>query len=100
MMSDNIYCAVNELLKFNYDRIYYKSSTKKQINDYSIMFNKLFKVFLKHLNENDASQDIYILYLDHMSCDYVTNNTNERIVIDYISGMTDDFFLNSCDKYL
>jgi dGTP triphosphohydrolase len=29
-----------------------------------------------------------------MSDEYKNNNTNARIVIDYISGMTDDFFID------
>ena len=28
-----------------------------------------------------------------MSSNYKNNNTKERIVIDYIAGMTDDYFL-------
>lgn len=100
MMSDKIYSAINKLLKFNYEFIYNKSNTIEQVNRYKDMFNKLFNVYLNQLNNKDISQDIYILYLNGMSYDYITNNTNERIVIDYIAGMTDDFFLRSCDKYL
>ena len=33
-----------------------------------------------------------------MSLEYKTNNTKERIVIDYIAGMTDDFFLKEYAK--
>ncbi len=99
MLSDNIYSAVKSLLKFNYDNIYYKSNTVDQINLYKKMFNKLFVVFLDHLNSKDVSQDIYTLFLDNMSSNYITNCPKERIVIDYISGMTDDFFLSSYEKY-
>lgn len=99
-MSDCIYSAVNKLLKFNYENIYYKSNTKNQIEKYRTMFNELFQIYLNHLEIQDSNQDIYISYLNHMSSDYITKNSKERIVIDYISGMTDDFFLRSCEKYL
>ena len=99
-MSDHIFEAFNMLLKFNYENIYYRSNSKEQISNYKKMFNYLFEVFVNHLKNNDISQDIYTVFLNHMSCDYITNNTYERIALDYISGMTDDFFLNSYEKYL
>jgi len=34
-----------------------------------------------------------------MDSDYLNNNTNVRKVIDYIAGMTDDYFLKQHDKY-
>ena len=100
MMSLNIYNSLNKLLKFNYENIYYKSCTKEQIDNYKNMFNKLFNVYLNHLSNKDTKQDIYTLFLNDMSCEYITNNSNETIVIDYISGMTDDFFIRSYEKYL
>ena len=33
-----------------------------------------------------------------MNEEYKNNTSNERIVIDYISGMTDDFFVNEYNK--
>ena len=38
-------------------------------------------------------------FLNDMSSDYVTNNSNTRIVIDFISGMTDGYFLSQYEKY-
>ena len=29
-----------------------------------------------------------------MSLEYIKNNSNERIIIDYIAGMTDNYFIN------
>jgi len=36
--------------------------------------------------------------LNNMCEDYKNNNTKARIVIDYMSGMTDDFFLKEYKK--
>ena len=54
---------------------------------------------MKQLNDEDFIQDIYTVFINHMSYNYVTYNSNERIIIDYISGMTDDFFLSQFTKY-
>ena len=35
-----------------------------------------------------------------MNNEYNENNTNARKVIDYMSGMTDDFFLKQYKKYI
>ena len=98
-MSDKIYKAVCELLTFNYKNIYYKSASKSKIEEYRMMFNKLFDIYLSQINNKKIDEDIYTVFLNGMSSDYITNNSNERIVVDYISGMTDDFFLCQYDKY-
>jgi len=56
------------------------------------MFETIFHYYLKDLNNNNYSSDIYKIFLNEMNKEYKEKTTNERIVIDYISGMTDDFF--------
>lgn len=91
-LSKEIYDAMNELKTFNYKNIYHKSNNLDDLVNAREMFNKLFQVNLKYLNKKDDSKNIYKVYLDYMNDDYKNNNTNERIVIDYIAGMTDEFF--------
>ena len=62
------------------------------------MYNSLFKSCLKALNNNNLEDDIYKIFLNNMSNDYKNNTKKERIVIDYIAGMTDDFFINEYNK--
>ena len=38
------------------------------------------------------------MFLNNKSDNYINNNSNKRIVIDFIAGMTDDFFLNEVKK--
>ena len=37
-------------------------------------------------------------YLKHMVDDYKNNNTAKRIVIDYIAGMTDEYFIKEYER--
>ena len=92
-LSDNVYKAIKDLKKFNYENIYDKANTKEDIKNYTLMFNKLFDKYLDDLNNHNYLSSIYTLFLDQMNEDYKNNNSNERIVIDYIAGMTDDYFL-------
>lgn len=93
-MSKDIYDAIKELKKFNYENIYDKANTKKQIELYEEQFRFLFNMYLKQLNENKKEEKIYKVFINDMDKSYLENNSNERIVIDYIAGMTDDYFIN------
>lgn len=98
-MSDKIYDLVVKLKKFNAENIYIKANTKEQINNYEVMFRKLFNKYLKDLESNNTDSEIYKVFLNNMDKCYKTN-TKVRIVLDFISGMTDDYFLRLCEKYL
>lgn len=91
-MSESIYNALLKLIKFNYENIYFKANTKEQIEEYENMFRKVFEYNLENISNKDSN--IYKVYLSKMNELYIKNNSKERIVIDYIAGMTDDYFIN------
>lgn len=96
-MSDNIFKALVELKKFNYENIYNKANSKEQVEIYRNMFSYLFEFYLKNIN--DLSNDINVIFLNDMSDEYLKNTSDTRKVIDYIAGMTDEFFMKQYDKY-
>ena len=56
---------------------------------------------MSDLNTNNKESSIYKVYLNNMDNSYIENTKKERIVIDYIAGMTDNFFIseyNNCIK--
>ena len=93
MMSDNIFNALIELKKFNYENIYAKANTQEELDNYVKMYNELFNKYLEDLNKNDKNSSIYNIFLKDMSKEYLKSTTNERKVIDFIAGMTDDYFI-------
>ena len=97
-ISDDVYNAMNELKTFNYQYIYNKANTSDDIKKIEKMFRKVFDVNLYYLENKIEESDIYTLHLSHMSKKYRHNNTNERMVLDYIAGMTDEFFKLQYDK--
>ena len=97
-ISDNIFNAMNELMSFNYENIYLKANTKDDIENYRIMFSKLFDLYCYQIENNIVSEDIFTLFLNDMSDEYNKESVARR-VIDYIAGMTDDFFILQYDKY-
>ena len=93
-LSDKVFNAINELKEYNYKEIYNKSETKENLEYYKEGFNKLYLKYLEDLNNNNQESIICELFLKGMNKDYITNTDKKQIVIDFIAGMTDDFFLN------
>ena len=96
-LSDEVYHALKDLVKFNYEFIYNKANSKEKIAYYEEMFNTLYYSYLEALETNDTTSSIYTNFLDSMCDEYKTTNP-KRMVIDYISLMTDTYFLNEYKK--
>ena len=98
-MSDKVFNSLVKLKEFNYKRIYDKANSKEMLNTYSLMFNKLFEKYIEDLKNQNYSSEIYKVFLNDMNEDYINENSTERKVIDFIAGMTDDYFINQYNKY-
>lgn len=98
-MSKDIYIAVKDLKKFNYAHIYNKANTDGEIKYIYHMFNKLFEYLLSSLENEERDCRIYTIYLDVMDEEYLKSTDNVRKVIDYISGMTDEYFISEFESY-
>lgn len=98
-MSDDIYKALQALIKFNYKNIYLKANTKTQLEKIDKMFESLFELYYEQVINGTKDEDIYEMFLNGMSAKYIENTTPARKVIDYISGMTDNFFIQQYKKY-
>lgn len=92
-MSTEVYEAIRDLKDFNYEYIYSKANTKEQEEYYRRGFNMLFEKYLKDLEINNEDSDIYKTFVNFKNENYVKNNNPKRIVIDFLAGMTDEFFM-------
>lgn len=90
--SKEIYVALKKLLDFNYKNIY--SNPKKE--DREEKYRGLFISSFESLREDLAAKRgyIYDFYLSEMNKDYTKGNSSDRIIVDFIAGMTDKFFIN------
>jgi len=98
-ISEDIFNAIIELKQFNYEKIYNKQDKKLDEIKIEQKFYNLFNIYLKQIENDLKNEEIYTVFLNTMDSDYLNNNTNVRKVIDYIAGMTDDYFLKQHDKY-
>lgn len=94
-LSDSVYKAIFDLKTFNYEYIYNKANTKQQLEFYKEGMNKLFKKYLNDLEQDNKDSDIYKNFLNQMDSNYIKTTELKRIIIDYIAGMTDEYFVNA-----
>ena len=97
-LSDEVYKAMQELMNFNYKNIYYKSMSKDELEYYREGMNCIYNFYKKAVVENDKNNEIFRIFLDNQNNYYMENTSSERKVIDYIAGMTDDFFITRVQK--
>ena len=63
------------------------------------MFNKLFDLYYEQISNKKIKEDIYKYFISEMDSSYLKNNSTARIVIDFMAGMTDNFFNYQYNKY-
>ena len=97
-MSSKVYNALKELKAFNYENVYKRANTNEDLENYELMFRTVFKKYLKDVKEKNNDSDIYQMFLGNMDDRYLINSTDEQRVIDYIAGMTDDYFISQYEK--
>jgi len=98
MLSNDVFEALNELKDFNYKAIYSKANTKEQLEYYEQGMNKIFYKFLSDLENENKESPIYEVFINNMSDEYINNNENKKKVIDFIAGMTDDYFITMLEN--
>lgn len=96
-ISDDVYSALQELRRFNFEHIYghprLKTESAKVRRSYRILFEHL----LAELEKNEQNSYIWRQFLSNKSEKYLESG-NPQKVIDYISGMTDSFFVRTLEK--
>ena len=70
-------------------RILFNKDAKKIY--YNNAFKALYDKYYNDLNEKKYESSIYTEFLNNMNQDYIKSTRIERIIIDYIAGMTDHY---------
>ena len=99
--SKEMYNAILNLKKWNYKNIYKSKEARKNQDIIEQYFYKLFDKYREYLNDNnteinDSKNKLYE-FINLRSKEYIESTSKERMIIDYISGQTDSYFLNECE---
>ena len=92
--------ALRLLKTFNQERIYMSQHVKKQTPKIRLMFDLLFRKYMKDLEAGNEGSEIFSSFLDGMSPRYRNETLPAEIVRDFVAGMTDDYFLDQCHAHL
>ena len=92
-MSQNKFDLLKQLKAFNNKNIYQLSNTPEQLVEYKLMFEIVFNYCLDALNNKNKEASIYKVFLNNMDESYLANTSKERMVIDFIAGMTDEYLI-------
>lgn len=99
--SDDVFSALLELMDWNYKYIYASKEANKHQEIVKVLFDELFDCYLEkakkveNLNSSLSQSDknFYEFLKEHSE-----KNKLERIIIDYMAGQTDKYFLKECEE--
>lgn len=94
MLSTDKFNALMDFKEFNYEKIYKNIEIKTEEEKIKNIFKELFALYLKDIKTKNKESIIFKGFLDNMCEKYKNDNPVERQVIDFLSGMTDDFLIN------
>ncbi|PID40869.1 MAG: phosphohydrolase [Proteobacteria bacterium] len=92
--------ALKALKTFNLERIYLNPKNRIHSKTIHDLFNRLFDMRLEDLESGNRRSDIFTGFLENMSQAYIDGHSSPEIVRDYISGMTDRYFLHQFPEHL
>ncbi len=90
--------ALKQLKSFNLEHIYLNSRIKKHTGRLKELFEMLFENYLEDLKNRRKSSVIFQQFLKDMTQNYIECHKPAEIVRDFISGMTDRYFLSQCPE--
>jgi len=96
--SPHILESLKLLRDFNYSKIYLAPEKQQQNDKIEQMFRLMFEKFMNDLSGNNTESQIFRDCPNIKIANYRSKTPEARIVVDYISGMTDDYFFNSFKK--
>ena len=99
--SDDVFSALLELMDWNYKYIYASKEANKHQEIVKVLCDELFDCYLEkakkveNLNTSLSQSDknFYEFLKEHSE-----KNKLERIIIDYMAGQTDKYFLKECEE--
>lgn len=98
-LSESSYEALKLLRKFNFNNIYMHPKLKVESARVKYGYRLLFEGLLNDLQNKRDHSLIWVPYLEKRGEDYL-KTPPVQMVVDYLSGMTDSFFVRSLQKMI
>jgi len=98
--SPEISTALKDLKDFNLSQIYLNPKIKKHTPVIKELFALLFERYLSDIEKGNGGSAIFTRFLKEKSAYYIEAHRPAEIVRDFLSGMTDSYFLRQCPAHL
>jgi len=92
--------ALQALKDFNYTHIYKNPAIKRHIRSIGSIYEHLFCRYLDDLEKENRSSAIFTRFLADMSDSYCQTHSPVQMVRDFISGMTDSYFIRQAPAHM
>lgn len=99
-MSPLAFDALKKLREFNFANIYLHPKLKVESKKIKRSYRILFEILLNDHEKNGNDSYLWRHFLHNKSDTYLNGASPVRMVIDYISGMTDGYFLRTLKKMI
>lgn len=97
-ISEEAYNALSLLRKFNFNKIYTHPKLKVESMKIKRSYRILFDLLLDDFQKLEKGSHLWFHFLHNKSQKYLESTNPVRKVIDYISGMTDNYFVKTLEK--
>lgn len=98
-MSDEVAEALLHLREFNFKKIYFHPSIKTQSVKVRRSYRTLFTFLLEDFRKQNQESAIWRSFLANKQSKYLSTTGEVQMVVDYIAGMTDGFFIQAMNKF-
>lgn len=99
-ISDEAYKAMQTLRTFNFQYIYIHPKLKVESQKVKRSYRILFEMLLEDLLKHQEGSYLWVHFSHNKSESYASQTKPVQMVVDYISGMTDGFFIKTVEKLL
>jgi dGTPase len=92
--------ALQTLREFNFQEIYVHPKLKRESKKIERSYRILFEYLLSDFKNMGKNSFLFKEFLHNKPSKYIENTNPVQVVIDYISGMTDSFFVKTLQKVM
>ena len=98
-VSEEGFAALKTLRDFNFDRIYHNPKLKVESHKVKQGYRILFDLLLEDLHKHKAESYLWTHFASNKPASYLASATHPQLVVDYISGMTDNYFVRTLEAF-
>ncbi len=99
-ISEETFNALKILRKFNFEHIYTHPKLKVESQKIKRSYRILFEFLLKELNEKEKDSVVWMHFAHNKASKYQKSTPPIQMVVDYMAGMTDSYFLQTLQKLI